>query len=911
MVWLRPEASRIRIRGIGITVLALLLTPLLLAAQPERPSFSVERGFYDAPFHIIVGANDPGAIIYYTVDGSTPTPSEGFPFEDDLYISKTIVVKAVAALPDGQVSDVETHTYIFVDDVVRQPKEIDGWKADRYWAGGNAYVDHDYEMDPEIVDHPSYSDEIRAGLLAIPTISLSMDRDLFWQVYDGDAEEVVTVEVLYPDDPEASHASVGGLVAHSHNRLKRSLRLTFRSEYGDGKFDTDLFRRALFHGDSATDEFDRIVLRGGNNRCWARIWNDGKAAYTRDQWYRDTQLSMSGVGARGVFVHLYINGLYWGLYNPTERPDSWFASAYFGGDREEWFSISHGGTHGGDPVRWNTLTGDIMRRDLSNPSDYALIREYIDVAQFADYVMLTWFTRMTDWPRNNWWAAVRNVPPGKTQFFGWDNEWSWYKTGSYSSGGAWVHPDFRSGTSSTSAHAGGLWHALRKNPDFMMMFADRVYKHSFNGGALSDDTSRLRWQQLNDHVRASIVAESARWGDAMEERGHSTRTRDADWQNEVDAVDALMNGNVERFISALKREGYYPSLLPAVFSIPGGEVAGATTLSISNPNPFGTGEILYTTDGTDPRLPGGDVSPHAFRARTNASVQVDRTTLVRVRILDETTWSPLHEALYIIEAGYVPLKVTELMYHPDQCMQRDPDDCEFIELQNTGNTTIDLYGASFSDGIGFAFSDPTSIEPGAFLVLASDSAGFRQRYGFGPFGQYTGRLSNRGESLALEHAFGDVIWEMEYKDRTPWPEGADGDGYSLVLVQPDQQRPPNLPSSWRTSSSVGGSPGAHDAASTSVMTPQTNCRHAVGSPYPNPVHDRVTIPVEVCRPTSIHVALYDLLGRSVEYMHDVRVHPGSHGVEVNLPPVSPGIYLMHLGDGDTLQGRRLIVVLNR
>ena len=46
-------------------------------------------------------------------------------------------------------------------------------------------------------------------------------------------------------------------------------------------------------------------------------------------------------------------------------------------------------------------------------------------------------------------------------------------------------------------------------------------------------------------------------------------------------------------------------------------------------------------------------------------------------------------------------------------------------------------------------------------------------------------------------------------------------------------------------------------------------------------------------------------------MHDVRVYPGSHWVEVNLPLVSPGIYLMHLEDGDTLQARRLIVVLNR
>ena len=35
------------------------------------------------------------------------------------------------------------------------------------------------------------------------------------------------------------------------------------------------------------------------------------------------------------WVHLYLNGLYWGVYNPTERPDAGFASSYLGGERDE------------------------------------------------------------------------------------------------------------------------------------------------------------------------------------------------------------------------------------------------------------------------------------------------------------------------------------------------------------------------------------------------------------------------------------------------------------------------------------------------------------------------------------------------------------------------------------------------
>jgi len=42
-------------------------------------------------------------------------------------------------------------------------------------------------------------------------------------------------------------------------------------------------------------------------------------------------------------VHFYINGLYWGLYFPCERPDASFSASYFDGDEEDWDTFSHRG----------------------------------------------------------------------------------------------------------------------------------------------------------------------------------------------------------------------------------------------------------------------------------------------------------------------------------------------------------------------------------------------------------------------------------------------------------------------------------------------------------------------------------------------------------------------------------------
>ena len=49
---------------------------------------------------------------------------------------------------------------------------------------------------------------------------------------------------------------------------------------------------------------------------------------------------------------------------------------------------------------------------------------------------------------------------------------------------------------------------------------------------------------------------------------------------------------------------------------------------------------------------------------------------------------------------------------------------------------------------------------------------------------------------------------MHYDDTAPWPDSADGGGYSLVLANPAA---PTAAASWRTSTALQGNPGASDA----------------------------------------------------------------------------------------------------
>ena len=45
---------------------------------------------------------------------------------------------------------------------------------------------------------------------------------------------------------------------------------------------------------------------------------------------------MGSLSSDATYVHLYINGLYWGLYYPAERVDDAYLASHLGGAEEDW-----------------------------------------------------------------------------------------------------------------------------------------------------------------------------------------------------------------------------------------------------------------------------------------------------------------------------------------------------------------------------------------------------------------------------------------------------------------------------------------------------------------------------------------------------------------------------------------------
>ncbi|MBN1123907.1 MAG: lamin tail domain-containing protein [Sedimentisphaerales bacterium] len=198
------------------------------------------------------------------------------------------------------------------------------------------------------------------------------------------------------------------------------------------------------------------------------------------------------------------------------------------------------------------------------------------------------------------------------------------------------------------------------------------------------------------------------------------------------------------------------------------------------------------------------------------SIELTKSTRVKSRVLSEQgRWSALNEATYGIGPVKESLRISEILYHPTG----DPNN-EFIELTNVGDETINIHWVTFTDGIDFTFPD-MELDPGDYVVAVRDIEKFQALYGTGIViaGQYEGRLDDAGEQVILVDAAGAVIHDFEYKDG--WYELTDGDGFSLTLIDPDNEdiQAWQQSESWRPSGFIGGSPGTVDDMSSSTRIP--------------------------------------------------------------------------------------------
>ncbi|MFN3404799.1 MAG: lamin tail domain-containing protein [Cytophagaceae bacterium] len=135
--------------------------------------------------------------------------------------------------------------------------------------------------------------------------------------------------------------------------------------------------------------------------------------------------------------------------------------------------------------------------------------------------------------------------------------------------------------------------------------------------------------------------------------------------------------------------------------------------------------------------------------------------------------------VYNIASGQSNIVITEILYN-----QPGPDTLEFIELYNKGSQPVNLEGYKVTRGFGFTFPNVT-IQPGGYLVIARYENFFKEFFKKTCLQWDSGGLDNSGEKIVIKDRNGNIVDSVEYEDNYPWDPGADGEGASLILCDPN------------------------------------------------------------------------------------------------------------------------------
>ena len=411
---------------------------------------------------------------------------------------------------------------------------------------------------------------------AIPTLSIAIEPESLFDKTRGiyvnasgngrGWERLAMVEQIDPTDPAnefdpARHPGgcvpaglrIRGAFSRGSGYPKHSFRLFFRSEYGAGKLQHPMF------GDEGVSSFDKIDLRTEQNYAWANgsTWE----TFVHEVFSRDSERDMGSSYNRSRYFHLFLNGVYWGLYQTEERVDDYYGESYNGGSAANYDVIrtSQPGYNTGvaegeaDAYTdfWNITTKEGYGPD--HPDNYNRVRGlapdgtrdpslpvYLDVTNLVAYLLSTHFAADSDTPANpsgmaNNIIAYRDRVDGdsRSDGFKWNRHDAEHTLGKGNGvGGSALNSTnmFLYGTRALHPNKLGvgnfnpneIHYELCANADYRTVFADQVYRHLVReGGAMTTTNAILRFRARMAEIDDAIVCEAARWGHVPSQRTRS------------------------------------------------------------------------------------------------------------------------------------------------------------------------------------------------------------------------------------------------------------------------------------------------------------------------------------------------------------------------------------------------------
>ena len=390
----------------------------------EEPVFSRQGGFYGEGFELQISSTRPGAVIHYSLDGSTP--GEGSPvYEGPLLVdSRRGEPNTISMIPTNNHGSTG-------------PPYFEAWQVPegevRKATVVRAVVKKENFIESRVESQTYFVDAQGMNWYSLPVFSLSTDQENFFDPdigiyvpgnhgnYGQRGREWERPVHLAMFETDGSLAFEGDMGVRTHGgttrgRPRKSLRFYARGEYGDPWINYQLFPEKEVY------QYKRFLLRNSGNDWDQSVFRDGFMQYLARELNVETQYYRPAI--------LFINGEYWGIHNVRDRYDEHYISSHFGLEEGDITALENNagydyGSYDGIP-HYNEMYNFIANNNMAHEPHMDHVRTLMDTESFTDQLVANIFIMNTDWPGNNlvYWrrntdAYDPEAPPGL------DGRWRW------------------------------------------------------------------------------------------------------------------------------------------------------------------------------------------------------------------------------------------------------------------------------------------------------------------------------------------------------------------------------------------------------------------------------------------------------------------------------------------------------
>ncbi len=293
----------------------------------------------------------------------------------------------------------------------------------------------------------------------------------------------------------------------SRGYSQKSFRLYSRGEYGNSKFEFNLFDKLTDEYGNPINSFDKLLVHSGGNDCKVtKIKNILISKCVKNR-------NVSAIEYRPCV--LFLNGEFWGMYFLGEVQNSSFIQSHYGVKEDNVTIVKNAALDEGD----NNLLEDYkkfyswaIKSDMTIDSNYQKFCDTIDVQSFIDYFATETYVNNTDWSikdsanMNNWMMWRSNSIDENSEYS--DGKWRFMLFDVDLTSDSYTHNSLENMSSERKWNiTSSLFYKVMENQEFKQRFYDsytEIIEENFNSEkvcALIDELSGTCGEATKDTFR--------------------------------------------------------------------------------------------------------------------------------------------------------------------------------------------------------------------------------------------------------------------------------------------------------------------------------------------------------------------------------------------------------------------------